>query len=60
MTFEEWAQKNLNPGQSAYSAARAAWDYLTNRASNVQGRPSACHMQPDQPPLKITGGKAGQ
>lgn len=55
MTFEDWAEKNLNTEQSAYSAAKAAWDYLTNCANeSVQARPSASHVQPDQPPLKIS------
>jgi hypothetical protein len=54
MNFKEWVDKNLKASQSAYSAARAAWDYLTNCANeSVQVRPSASHVQPDQPPLNI-------
>jgi hypothetical protein len=53
MSFEEWADKNLKANQSAYSAAKAAWDYLTNCANeNGKVRPSATHVQPDQPPFE--------
>jgi hypothetical protein len=55
MTFEEWAIENFDPTQSAYMAAKAAWEA---RGKLPQARPasqpepirSACHVRPDQPP----------
>ncbi|CAD6545722.1 hypothetical protein LMG28140_04217 [Paraburkholderia metrosideri] len=55
MTFEEWAVDNFDPTQSAYMAAKAAWEA---RGKLPQERPaqqpesirSACHVRPDRPP----------
>lgn len=34
MTFEEWADQNINNNQSAYTAAKAAWEMALLVADN--------------------------
>lgn len=54
MTFEEWAIGNFDPTQSAYIAAKTAWEArgkLPQERAAQQPEPirSACHVRPDQP-----------
>lgn len=58
MTFEEWAVENFDPTQSAYIAAKTAWEARGKFPQQVRGSNqsvvdtvrSACHVRPDQPP----------